>query len=369
MLRPNFRLGRAADLVCVAKSESVPDMRRMTYGHTRYDFTRHHHRHSTGRAIARGILAGAVFACVTLAGAWALYVNSAAPDGEADAAVAAAPDAPVSVVAKATGEPGRLIAPSVYAALIDSNHSLGLPPAGLSRSAPREASLQPPAAAPPPPASIAPVEVVAPPPARPARVQPPPSRGPSVPPMAARSKVLTATKADKAAIFEKLFGKPREAGPELAYASADGGIFGDPSITSIRSTAYGPPYGPLTAVYDISAHTVYMPDGTTLEAHSGLGPKRDDPRHVHIRMQGATPPHVYDLKLRESLFHGVQALRLLPVGGNENIFRRDGILAHTYMLGPNGDSNGCVSFKNYDAFLRAFRNDEIKQLVVVASVE
>jgi hypothetical protein len=187
--------------------------------------------------------------------------------------------------------------------------------------------------------------------------------------MSARSKVLTATKADKAAIFEKLFGKPQESGPELAYASADGGIFGDPSITSTRSLVSGPPYGPLTAVYDISAHTVYLPDGTTLEAHSGLGAKRDDPRHVRVRMQGATPPHVYDLRLRESLFHGVQALRLLPVGGNQNIFGRDGILAHTYMLGPNGDSNGCVSFKNYDAFLRAFKNEQIKQLVVVASVE
>ena len=38
----------------------------------------------------------------------------------------------------------------------------------------------------------------------------------------------------------------------------------------------------------------------------------DDPRHVHVRMHGATPPHVYDLIPREALFHGVQALRLIP---------------------------------------------------------
>jgi hypothetical protein len=38
------------------------------------------------------------------------------------------------------------------------------------------------------------------------------------------------------------------------------------------------------------------------------------------------------------------------------------------MLGPNGDSNGCVSIKNYDKFLRAFQNGEIKRLVVVASL-
>jgi hypothetical protein len=36
------------------------------------------------------------------------------------------------------------------------------------------------------------------------------------------------------------------------------------------------------------------------------------------------------------------------------------------MLGPNGDSNGCVSFKDYDAFLRAFQDGAVKRLAVVA---
>jgi len=36
------------------------------------------------------------------------------------------------------------------------------------------------------------------------------------------------------------------------------------------------------------------------------------------------------------------------------------------MLGPNGDSNGCVSFKTYDVFLRAFQSGEVKRLAVVA---
>jgi hypothetical protein len=27
------------------------------------------------------------------------------------------------------------------------------------------------------------------------------------------------------------------------------------------------------------------------------------------------------------------------------VFGRAGLLAHSFMLGPNGDSNGCVSFK------------------------
>jgi hypothetical protein len=39
------------------------------------------------------------------------------------------------------------------------------------------------------------------------------------------------------------------------------------------------------------------------------------------------------------------------------------------MLGPRGDSNGCVSFRDYNAFLKAFRNGEIKRLAVVASLK
>lgn len=128
-------------------------------------------------------------------------------------------------------------------------------------------------------------------------------------------------------------------------------------------------YDRFTAVYDLAAHTVYLPDGTRLEAHSGLGPIKDDPAHVEEKDRGATPPHVYDLTMREDLFHGVQALRLNPVGGSDAIYGRAGLLAHTYMLGPNGDSNGCVSFKNYDAFLQAFQNGVVKRLAVVAGLK
>ena len=69
-------------------------------------------------------------------------------------------------------------------------------------------------------------------------------------------------------------------------------------------------------------------------------------------MHGVTPPHIYELTPREALFHGVPALRLNPIGGEDTIYGRSGLLAHTYMLGPNGDSNGCVSFKDYNAFLQ-----------------
>ncbi|MGZ5834646.1 MAG: tlde1 domain-containing protein [Xanthobacteraceae bacterium] len=120
-----------------------------------------------------------------------------------------------------------------------------------------------------------------------------------------------------------------------------------------------------TAIYDITAQAVYLPSGEKLEAHSGLGDLMDDPRHVHRRMRGATPPNSYRLSLRESLFHGVRAIRLTPEDDGK-MYGRDGILAHTYMLGPNGQSNGCVSFKDYQKFLKAYLRGEVDRMVVVA---
>ena len=119
-----------------------------------------------------------------------------------------------------------------------------------------------------------------------------------------------------------------------------------------------------TAIYDIEARTVYLPDGERLEAHSGLGAMMDDPRYVDRRDRGPTPPNVYDLVLREGSFHGVQAIRLKPVN-DDKMFGRAGILAHSYMLGPSGQSFGCVSFKDYAQFLKAFESGEVDRLVVV----
>jgi hypothetical protein len=85
-------------------------------------------------------------------------------------------------------------------------------------------------------------------------------------------------------------------------------------------------------------------------------------------MHGATPPNTYRLTMREKLFHGVEAVRLTPVGEG-NMFGRAGILAHTYMLGPNGQSNGCVSFKDYSKFLAAFKRGEVERMVVVAKLD
>ena len=126
-------------------------------------------------------------------------------------------------------------------------------------------------------------------------------------------------------------------------------------------------YDGSTAVYDIAAHAVYLPNGVTLEAHSGMGSMRDDLDHVSVPNTGATPPAEYELKPRERVFHGVAALRMTPVEGSD-IYGRSGLLVHSYMLGVNGDSNGCVSVKDYDRFLKAYNDGEINRLVVIPSL-
>ncbi|MEH2554460.1 hypothetical protein V1286_001989 [Bradyrhizobium algeriense] len=197
--------------------------------------------------------------------------------------------------------------------------------------------------------------------------------GSTVRDMAQRAKaaVMSIASNDKQTMVEKLWGKQPAVGGFLAYASADASVTGSIIDTRSQNPMMGgaPPYDRQTAVYDIAAKTVYLPDGTRLEAHSGLGSKMDDVRYSHVRMQGVTPPHIYELKPREALFHGVPALRLTPIGGEEKIHGRDGLLAHTYMLGPSGQSNGCVSFKDYYAFLDAYKNKGIRRLAVLAKIQ
>ncbi|WP_342150344.1 DUF2778 domain-containing protein [Methylorubrum sp. SB2] len=181
-------------------------------------------------------------------------------------------------------------------------------------------------------------------------------------------QVFSAAVTDDRSFFEKLFGgastpsQPASANTAMAYAGQDGGAA---ESAARRRLVPGPVAEPGVAVYDISAATVTLPSGEVLEAHSGLGVAQDNPDYVHLRMRGATPPGVYDLREREAPFHGVRAIRLNPVGGSAAIHGRDGILAHTYMLGPSGASNGCVVFKQYDRFLRAYLRGEVRRIVVV----
>lgn len=172
-----------------------------------------------------------------------------------------------------------------------------------------------------------------------------------------------------------LVGKPapaskdsqRAAEPVLAYAKPNSPIEDDEddAVPRYDKPIFTPRLRAGVAIYDIENSTVYLPNGERLEAHSGLGKMRDNPRFVNQKMRGPTPPHTYNLTMREALFHGVEAIRLTPVQGSDAIFNRVGLLAHTYMLGRNGDSNGCVSFKDYKRFLAAYKRGDIRQLVVV----
>jgi len=126
-------------------------------------------------------------------------------------------------------------------------------------------------------------------------------------------------------------------------------------------------YDSFTAVYDISAQALYLPNGVKLEAHSGLGNRMDKVDSVGERMVGATPPGTYELRPREKLFHGVRALRLIPAD-SESTLGRTGLLVHNYLLGPDGASNGCVSVRNYERFLKAYSDGEVTRLVVLPNL-
>ena len=166
----------------------------------------------------------------------------------------------------------------------------------------------------------------------------------------------TNPRVDNRNLFEKFTDKIR-----LASLTPGDGLFGKaPDLAALG-------YDSRTAVYDIKAKALYLPSGVALEAHSGMGALMDDPDHVDQRMVGATPPAIYDLKPREKLFHGVRALRLTPTEGTSAL-GRVGLLTHNYMLGPRGDSNGCVSIKDYDRFMKAYDNGEFNRLVVVRSL-
>ncbi|KWV47140.1 hypothetical protein AS156_19930 [Bradyrhizobium macuxiense] len=168
--------------------------------------------------------------------------------------------------------------------------------------------------------------------------------------------------ADNRTFFQKI-ADMMPARMQLASLDPNDGLLAGPSP---NLGALG--YDSTTAVYDITGRIVYMPDGTKFEAHSGLGNLLDDPAHVNARNAGATPPGIYEMKPREKLFHGVPALRMTPVDGSET-FGRVGLLVHPYMLGPNGDSNGCISVKHYERFLQAYRNGAVKRIAVVVSIK
>jgi hypothetical protein len=148
----------------------------------------------------------------------------------------------------------------------------------------------------------------------------------------------------------------------LAFAKPDNPMREEPS--SPAPTPKFPGIGSKVAIYDITNGVVHMPNGTKLEAHSGIGSMRDNPKFTHVKMRGPTPPGTYKLSMRESLFHGVAAIRLTPVDGKPPQ-GRTGLLAHSFLLRVRGDSHGCVAFAEYPRFLKAFQRGEITHMVIV----
>jgi hypothetical protein len=372
------------------------------------DFPASRRRRPSRKPISRGFLGSGAVACLVLGCSWTVYANIFAASvyptidstnfdapvirRPSEVAVRSAAPARRKFVAALSDPPPLISAPETIPpgpSLSFADRFAAAAPQGVEPrpqveapklveaakpqvEAPKLAEARKPKEVSPPPARVQLAAIAPAPPQLPA--EPPSAKAPanSISDMAQRAKaaVMSITGADKPSIYEKLWGKPQPKASLLSFASADASVTG--SLGSGQNPALGgaqPLYDRSTAVYDISAHMVYLPDGTKLEAHSGLGNKLDDPRSANIRMRGVTPPHLYDLQPRESLFHGVPALRLNPVGGEEAIYGRSGLLAHTYMLGPNGDSNGCVSFRDYNAFLNAYRNQGIKRLAVVARID
>ena len=139
-------------------------------------------------------------------------------------------------------------------------------------------------------------------------------------------------------------------------------LFGDPDRAAKAVLAANPN----TALYDIAKRVVYLPDGERLEAHSGFGQWMDNTESVHRKDVGVTPPNIYAVSFREKPFHGVRALRMKPIGDG-NMYGRDGILAHSYLLGEQGASNGCISVRDYNKFLQAYEAGKFNRIIVLRS--
>lgn len=157
--------------------------------------------------------------------------------------------------------------------------------------------------------------------------------------------------------------KDKDDAKAIAYAKPERSLFGD--LFKGRSDDGGwLGKGTKVAIYDVSSATVYLPDGTKLRAHSGIGNMRDNPRYEHVKMRGPTPRGIYRLSMREKRFYGVEAIRMTSIDGRDPK-NRTGLLTHTNLLRGQKGSHGCVAFQNYQPFLRAFKRGQITMLVVV----
>jgi len=240
------------------------------------DFAAYDHRSSSRKAIPLTVFGGAAIACVVLGCAWTIYANVLGA-GVYPTVSGANFDAPVirrpSNLAFQSAPP---VAKNVRTALAEPIASSSVPERFPS-IAPfsfddRFAAAAPRAVEPSPfTESPKPREASPPPAAQVANAVPKPAPRPSTLRLLAsreiakaKAAILSVTAAEKPTIFEKLYGKPASKGSALAFASADFGDVSIPGPAKASPMGNAAPYDRETAVYDISARTVYLPDGSKL---------------------------------------------------------------------------------------------------------
>ncbi len=117
-----------------------------------------------------------------------------------------------------------------------------------------------------------------------------------------------------------------------------------------------------TAVYDLMAHTVFLPDGSRLEAHSGLGPLGTIPPMSWKRTGARRRRMNMNSRCARACSTACRRCGSIPSAGRMRSMAAPGCSPTPTCWGPDGDSNGCVSFKNYDAFLAAFQSGPSRSL-------
>ncbi|MTI04703.1 DUF2778 domain-containing protein [Roseibium denhamense] len=185
-----------------------------------------------------------------------------------------------------------------------------------------------------------------------------------------RPRPLVRTK--PGAISKPAQSEPRQSqGTVLSYANPglpekeERGVFS--GIGKLFSGPRGLGPNNKVAIYDISASTVHMPDGSKLKANSGIGHRMNNPKYAYVKNLGPTPPNVYKLRMRERRFHGVEAIRMLPYDVAA-MRGRDGMLAHSPLLRNSKGSHGCVAFTHYNKFLNAFKKGKVETMIVVPNM-
>ncbi len=151
---------------------------------------------------------------------------------------------------------------------------------------------------------------------------------------------------------------------QLAYAPPSG------QTENIQRGLFGRLFGQAahnkTAIYDISAATVYLPSGEKLEAHSGIATCATIRAMLTRRC----------VALRHRALISFRCVKAYSTGSKQCVCSQPMVAirttatacwrTHTCCAGQ--DSNGCVVFKDYARFLRAFKRGEVNRMIVVTSM-